>query len=198
MRSLILTKLQKKKLKEVILYLFPKYKYVNINKDGIISLRKSFWWYIFNVSIKYDITEMCLVQIPERLEKLKSKSDEYENVFPIHSHIILDFFHLRKPDLVINYIYDAFIKAKYGIIKTYCITHNILPEKRYTLFSSEALVLSPLSPSYIKSQLSKWKNVTSNQLPALRKNYLNMWFKKEIKEQLNMLYNIKMRIALSF
>jgi hypothetical protein len=51
MRILSPTKLQKKKLKRDTEFV-PKYKYVQINKNGIILLRKSFWWFLLLMADK--------------------------------------------------------------------------------------------------------------------------------------------------
>jgi hypothetical protein len=201
MRIISPTKLQKKKLKEMILNLFPKYKYVQINKNGIILLRKSFWWYLLLIADKVDITEMCAVSIPEKLEKLKSKThneDEYVSAYNPYSYAVLDLMHHRM-NVVIDYLYNEYVNIKYNIQRVYYTKNNLLPQTTYSLsqiltdkVKEHSLVLSRLSTLYVKSILKKWKDgVNVLNHPVLRRSYLNYWFNRNFKEELYRIYNIK-------
>ncbi len=197
MHILSLTKLQKKKLREMILYLFPTYKYVNISKNGIISLRKSFWWYILFMSKKVDITEMCLVMLPDKLSKIRTKP-AYDSVFNTYSHMALNLIHLNKANTVVDFLYTTYVNLKYNIVKVYNTEHNLLPEKTIALFKCTNMVLSPLSNLYSKERLKKWKEAyTTITHPVLSRNTLNMWFKQEVKKQLNKIYELQLTLSYS-
>jgi len=198
MHTLNPTKLQKRKLKDMVLHLFPTYKYVNISYKGTISLRKSFWWYIFFMSKKVDLTELCLVMVPEKLEQLKTKSGKYSQVFSEYGHFALDMMQLGKPNKVIDYLYNSYVDIKFGIIRNYNYINNILPENKYSLFNTNAIVLSPLSPSFTKAKLKKWITAPSKlSHPKLKHNYLNLWFKDEVKKQLNKIYELQVTLSYS-
>ena len=198
------TALQKKKLKEMTLRLFPEYGYLKYCSHGVISLSKSFWHSLFKRTYIH-ITELCTVHIPERLVELENKTaQEYENNPPYqraynkYSHIVLDLLHLRASK-VIDYLYDEYTNVKYGIHKVYYVKNNILPQKSYSLSEalftkrSDSIVLSRLSNVHIKEALKHWKDtVFVLNHPALLSQTLDMWFREEIKEQLR---RINVRIA---
>lgn len=201
------TKLQKKKLKEMIQKLFPEYQYVRFGPSGLIFLSKSFWYCLFKRDILH-ITEICTVHIPERLEKLKYRTIEtfgndtsYHRAFNEYSHMVLDLLHLRA-NKVIDYLYDEFINVKYGIQKTYYTRNNLQPKKPYVLsevlFNSkkDSIVLSHLSNVHIKEALKRWKNaVFVLNHPVLRSKTLDLWFRSEIKEELRRIFNIRITYA---
>lgn len=205
MRLLSPTKLQKKKLKEMIPKLFPKYRYVRFGSNGIVFLSKSIWHIIFCASTKVHITELCTVYIPERLNELKNKSNSiesegfiYKKAYNEYSHIVLDLLHHRV-NSIIDYLYDEYTYIKYGLNKTYCIVNNVLPEVTYTLseilqnpVKKDSIVLSRLSNTYSKQALKGWiKSSLVLNHPILRSKFLDLWFKKEIKEKLREIYNIR-------
>jgi hypothetical protein len=207
MQILSPTKLQKKKLKEMILKLFPQYRYVKFGANGIISLSKSFWHILFCVSTKIHVTELCTVHIPERLEELDTRTnihDEfvYKRAYNQYSHTVLDLLHHRV-NSIIDYLYDEYTYIKYGLHKNYYTVNNTLPEITHTLseilqnpVKKDGIVLSRLSNAYSKQALRRWKN-TSFVLnhPILRSKYLDMWFKKEVKEKLKQIYNIRIVVT---
>lgn len=198
------TALQKKKLKEMTLRLFPEYGYLKYCSHGVISLSKSFWHSLFKRTYIH-ITELCTVHIPERLVELENKTAQeyegklpYQRVYNKYSHVVLDLLHLRASK-VIDYLYDEYTNVKYGIHKVYYVKNNILPERSYTLSEvlftkkSDSLVLSRLSNVHIKEALKHWKDtVFVLNHPALLSQTLDMWFRQEIKEQLR---RINVRIA---
>lgn len=196
-------KLQKKKLKEIILKLFPQYQFVRFGPKGILFLSKSFWHFLFKRELIH-ITEMCTVLIPERLEKLDSRklSDEtvfpYQRVYNKYSHIVLDLLHHRANN-IIDYLYDEYTFMKYNIQTEFYEVNNVLPVATYSLsnvihnyIKKDSIVLHSISNAHLKQMLKRWTEVpfVLNH-PVLRSNYLNMWFKQEIKQQLNQIYNIR-------
>lgn len=192
------TILQKKKLKEMILRLFPEYQYVKFGSNGLISLSKSFWYFIFKRETVH-ISELCTVYIPERLEKLENKTKM--RVYNIHSHIVLDLLHY-KANGVIDYLYDEYINIKYRIHKICYTKSNILPEKSYSLSTillgekKDSLVLSRLSNVHIKEALKHWKDaVFVLNHPVLRSKILDLWFNSEIKKELRRIYNVRIAYA---
>ena len=198
------TPLQKKKLKEMILRLFPEYGYIKFKPHGLISLSKSFWHSLFKRNMVH-ITELCTVYIPERLEKLESRTIEeldgrvhYQRVYNIRSHTVLDLLHHRANG-IIDYLYNEYAYIKYGIHKAYYTQTNLLPEKSYKLSEvllgekKDSIVLSHLSNAHIQQALKHWKNVVSAlNHPALLSKTLDMWFRPEIKEELR---RINVRIS---
>jgi hypothetical protein len=201
------TILQKKKLKEIIPKLFPQYQYIRFGRNGMIFLSKSFWHWIFKRTAIH-ITELCTVHIPERLEELDTRITNYEEkasykrVYNQYSHVVLDLLHHRA-NTVIDYLYNEYTYIKYGIHKTYYTVNNVLPEKTYTLsevlctpVKKDSIVLSPLSNVYIKQALKRWKDgcFVLNH-PILHREYLNMWFRREVKQQLKQIYNIRIVIS---
>jgi hypothetical protein len=207
MSLIVPTTLQKKKLKEMIQKLYPQYQYVKFGPCGIIFLSKSFWYFLFKRKT-INITELCTVYIPERLEKLDSRIIADQDVFPYqrvynkYSHIILDLLHHRANN-IIDYLYDEYTYVKYGIHKTYHTIHNTLPKTTYTLsellvqpVKKDSIVLSPLSNTYIKQALKHWKDAsTVLNHPVLRSKYLNTWFRSEVKQSLKRIYNIQIIIS---
>jgi hypothetical protein len=198
------TPLQKKKLEEMIVKLFPEWKYVRFKRHGLISLSKSFWYSLFKRNIVH-ITELCTVYIPERLEKLESRTIEeldgrvhYQRVYNIRSHTVLDLLHHRANG-IIDYLYNEYTYVKYGIHKAYYTQTNLLPEKSYKLSEilfgrkEGSVVLFHFSNAYIQQALKHWKNVVSAlNHPVLLSKTLDMWFRPEIKEELR---RINIRIA---
>lgn len=192
----------------MILKLFPQYRFVRFGPCGIIFLSRSFWQFLFKRQ-SIHVTEMCTVFIPERLEKLDSRIilDEegtlpYQRMYNKYSHIVLDLLHHRANN-IIDYLYDEYTYIKYGIHKKYNIIHNTLPATTYTLSEvlscstkKDSLVLSPSSNAYIKQALKRWKEgpFVLNH-PVLRSNYLNMWFRQEVKQRLREIYNIRIVIS---
>lgn len=209
MRLIHPTKLQEKKLREMIQKLFPQYQYVKFGKYGLISLSKSFWSYLFCKKDVVHITEFCTVNIPERLEELDSRITvddgtfvPYRRVYNKYSHVVLDLLHNRATS-IIDYLYDEYTYVKYGIHKTYYSINNQLPESTYTIFDiaysevkSNSIVLANFSNAYIKQALKRWKDApfVLNH-PILRRNFLDMWFKSEVKQYLRQIYDIKISIA---
>ena len=198
------TKLQKKKLKEMIPKLFPQYQFVRFGPCGVIFLSKSFWHSLFSHTTIH-ITELCTVLIPERLEKLDNRitDDEdlfvpYQRVYNKYSHVVLDLLHHRANN-IIDYLYDEHTYIKYGIQKKYNTAFNIIPESTITLSQivlqpakKDSIALSPLSPSYIKQALKTWTDApTVLNHPILRSKVLDMWFRSEIKQQINQIYNLR-------
>jgi hypothetical protein len=200
------TLLQKKKLKDMIPKLFPEYQYVKFGPMGIILLSKSFWSFIFRKRTTIHITELCTVLIPERLEKLDHRTSDgeiipYQRIYNKYSHIVLDLLHHRASN-VIDYLYDEYTYIKYNIHKTYYIANNTLPQTTYTLSElltnptkKDGIVLSRLSNAYIKEALKRWKNAPVLNHPVLYRDFLNMWFRSEIKQQLNRIYNIRIAVS---
>lgn len=200
------TKLQKKKLKEIIQKLFPKYQYVQYGPSGLIFLSKSFWHFLFNRETIH-ISEMCTVYIPERLEELESRTitetdghPPYRRVYNKYSHIVLDLLHHRANG-VIDYLYDEYISVKYGIQKTYYTRNNLLPQKAYSLSQilfgkKDSVVLSSFSTAHIKEALKQWKDsVFVLNHPILRSKTLDLWFNQELKKELSYIYNIRIAYA---
>jgi len=151
---------------------------------------------------------MCTVYIPERLDKLYNKTFEdintpvYHRAYNQYSQCVIQLLHHRNKS-IIDYLYDEYTYIKYGIKKAYRVKNNILPEITYTLVEilrspvkKDALVLSRLSNAHVKQSLKYWKNFSSTfKHPKLLSDYLNLWFKKEIKEKLAQYYQIKISIA---
>jgi hypothetical protein len=146
---------------------------------------------------------MCTVFIPERLEKLESRIvDEYDNLYEQttnkYSQTVLELLHNRS-NSIIDYLYDEYTYVKYGIHKIYYTVNHKLPETTYTLselllnpIRKDSIVLSHLSNVYIKEALKRWKNANFVlNHPMLRSRYLDLWFKREIKQKLNEIYNIQ-------
>jgi len=210
MQILSPTYIQIKKLKEMILKLLPEYKYVSFEGHGLIFLSKSFWHDIFRIKRKcIHITELCTVYLPEKLERLDSRTNvengkalPYQRIYNKYSHIVLDLLHHRA-NTVIDYLYDEYTDIKYGIHRNYYTANNILPEKSYTLseilsnpIKKDGIVLSHLSNAYIKQALRRWKNASFVlNHPKLKSKYLDLWFNKEVKEQIRQIYNINIAFA---
>jgi len=207
MRILSLTILQEKKLKEMILKLFPEYNYVVIRKNGIVSLSKSFWWSLIKRPKTLHVSEMCSVLIPEKLQTLymgvfENDHKPYDPVYNQYSHIVLDLLHCRS-NKVVDYLYDEFILIKYGLRKAHCVKNDILPQAVYTLskllsipIKKDSIVLSKFSNAYAKQSLKHWKkSISVLNHPILLSNSLNMWFRKEVKEYLKQYYQIKISIV---
>jgi len=203
MQLITLTKLQKKKLKEMVVKLFPEFQYVRFKQHGLISLSKSFWHSLF-YSDTVHITELCTVRIPEKLEELdlRMKGDNaYHRAYNQYSHIVLDLLHHRASKIV-DYLYDEYIHIKYNIRKVYYNTNGILPKPAYKLSQfflprkNDSVVLSRLSDVHIKEALRRWTNVTSVlNHPVLQVKRLNLWFKREIKEELGRILDIRISYA---
>lgn len=210
MRIISPTKLQKKKLMEMILKLFPVYGYIHIFKNGNISMSKSFWHYIFfpHKTKRSNVSEMCTLLIPERLQETYDKTFKDDNVaiynraYNIYSHSVIELLHKRS-STVIDYLHTEYYHIKYKIQKVYCAENNILPETSYSMrellltpLKRNSLVLSRLSNTYIKQTLKYWINQNSNfNHPKMLSNYLNLWFNKEIKEKLEQYYKINISIG---
>lgn len=188
--------------------LFPQYQHIVFGPFGIIFLSKSFWHSIFSRK-SIHITELCTVSIPERLAVLDSKTrindgdfKPYQRAYNKYSHIVLDLLHHRATN-IIDYLYDEYTYLKYGIQKNYYITNNILPETTYTLseilaspVKKDSIVLSPLSNVYIKQALKRWKDASFVlNHPKLHSKYLDTWFRREVKQQLNKVYNIRIIVS---
>jgi hypothetical protein len=211
MRIISPTKLQKKKLREMMLKLFPRYRLVRVANDGIVSLYKSIWSILFFAPEKAHITELCTVQIPERLQELyykKFKDNDtpaYEEVYNRYSHVILELLHHRSKD-IIDYLYNEFVNVKYGIRRNYYSANKTLPEITFTLseilrnpVKKDGIVLSRLSNAYVRESLKQWKkSVFVFNNPKILSNYLNLWFKKEVKDKIKQLvpeYHIQIQVA---
>lgn len=207
MRIISPTKLQVKKLKEMIFKLFPEYSFIWVRKNTI-SLSKSFWHFIIGKVERTSVAEMCTVYIPERLDKLYYKTfkdnDEivYHRAYNGYSHEVLELLHHRSKS-VIDYLYDEYCHVKYGLRRIVYTKRNMLPEITYTLkeilsnpIKKDALVLSSLSNVYARQSLKYWKDTCTTLVhPKLLSNYLNLWFKKEIKEKLQEFYQLKISVA---
>gem|GEM_PF-5083250 len=149
---------------------------------------------------KVDMTEMCIVNIPEKLEKFKSKTreGEYEFAYNPYSYAVLDLMHHRT-NVVIDYLYNEYINIKYNIQRIYYVKNDLLPQTTYSLsqiltdkVKEHSLVLSRLSTLYVKSILKQWKDsVNVLNHPVLRKSYLNYWFNRNFKEELYRICNIR-------
>ena len=202
MRIITPTKLQKKKLKEMILKLFPQYTFIRIADNGIISLSKSFWHFIFMVNKKVHVSELCTVYIPERLDELYCTTFENGKFHVSYSNVVMELLHHRSKS-VIDYLYDEFIGIKHGIHKAYYTERQIVPETMYSLsemiFSSRKygeIVLSRLSNVQVKQSLKHWKDsLFVLNHPKLASNRLNLWFKKEFKKELRQIYLIQVNAA---
>lgn len=186
--------------------LFPEYQYVKFGPMGIILLSKSFWSFIFSTYTSIHITELCTVLIPERLEKLDTRTSDgeitsYQRIYNKYSHIVLDLLHHRTNN-VIDYLYDEYTYIKYGIHKQYYTVNNVLPQPTYTLsellvnpVKKDSIVLSRLSNAYIKEALKRWKSAPVLNHPILYRDFLNMWFRSEIKQELNRICNMRISIS---
>jgi len=205
------SKLQQKKLKEMILKLFPEYGYVTFNHLGIVFLSKSFWWNLFSLRKSVHITELCTVYIPERLEKIdlqtkinNGNDTPYKQLYNKYSYIVLDLLHNRANN-IIDYLYDEYTFIKYGIHKVYHTEHHTLPEFSHTLsevlsnpIKKDGIVLSQLSNVYIKQALKRWKNATSVlNHPVLYRNFLNMFFREEVKKITRQFYDINIALNIA-
>ena len=180
-----------------MLKLFPEYKYVFVGKDGMVSLSKSLLHLIFIIFDRVHLTELCLVQIPERLEMLRIKvfkendTPVYENVYNSYSHIVLEMLHHRSRS-IIDYLHDQYWYIKYGINKNYNTVHNILPEYAKSVSTilsrkvkTDSIVLSRLSNAHVKQSLLHWKrSLFVFDHPKLLSNTLSMWLRNEVREHL--------------
>lgn len=202
MRIITPTRLQKKKLKEMVLQLFPQYVFVHIASNGIISLSKSFWHFIFMVNKKVHVSELCTVYIPERLNELYCTTFEYNRFRVNYSSVVMELLHHRSKS-VIDYLYDEFIGIKHGISKSYYSKIESVPKPTYALsemiFSSRKygeIVLSRLSSVQVKQSLKHWKDsLFILDHPKLVSQRLNLWFRKEFKEELRQIYTIQVNAA---
>lgn len=195
MQILSPNKLQKKKLKEMISSLLPKYKYVQISKDGIISLRKNIWWYLLLISKKVNITDMCLVYLPEQLAKLDPTTETFINKY---SQVGLGLMHLRN-NSVIDYLYDNYVDLKLRLKRNHYIENSLLPVGNKYLLTVTDIVPSVFSNIYAREKLKQWKDAVNKLThPVLFRNYINLWFKKEVKETLNWIDNIQLNLRLSY
>jgi hypothetical protein len=204
MKILSTTSLQRKKLKEMISKVFPNYKYVRISPKGKISLSRSFWYMLFGAFKTIDITEMCMVLIPEQLDKLYMATFEgeqngaYERVYNQYSHIVLDLIHHRSKS-IIDYLYDEYVHIKYGLKKNYYYKANVLQESTETLkvllanpVREQAIVLSRLSTISNKIYIERWmKSLFILNHPKLYSSYLDLWLRKYFKEQIRDAYSIR-------
>jgi len=207
MRLIVPSKLQLKKLKEIVLKLFIEYKYVFISHTGTISLYKSFWHLLILTNKKVNITDMCVIYIPERLGQLKDKTfgDKdliYQEPYNEYSHNIIELMY-RRSSLIIDYLYDEYILIKHKIRKVYCVKPVIVPTKLYVLppilfgcINHYCLMLSALSRACVKQSIKYWKEApfVFNHAKILS-NYLNLWFKREVKERLEQYYQLQVSIA---
>lgn len=203
MKILSTTSIQRTKLKEIILKVFPNNKFVKISPKGKIFLSRSIWFMFFGAYKTIDITEMCMVLIPEQLDKLYMATFEgeqlgtYQRVYNQYSHIVLDLMHHRSKS-VIDYLYDEFVHIKYGLKKNYCYKANILQEQTETLkaiianpVKETAIALSSLSTISNKVYLERWmKSLFVLNHPKLYSSYLDMWLRKYFKDQIKHAYSI--------
>jgi hypothetical protein len=202
MQLLLPTTLQRKKLTEIIKKIFPQYQFVRFGPCGLIFVSKSFWHSLFKREVIH-ITELCTVLIPERLEELDTRTTPsgeafpYQRVYNKYSHVVLDLLHHRA-NSIIDYLYDEYIYVKYNIHKNYYTINDVLPERTYSLseillpVKPDSIALSHLSSDNIKQALKRWSNISSVlNHPVLKKDVLNMWFKREIKDQLQQIYDIR-------
>lgn len=188
--------------------LFPQFQYVKFGPCGIIFLSKSFWHFLFLIKETVHITELCSIHLPERLQELYAKTfdnDEiitYKPVFNRYSPMVLHLLH-NNPNRVIDYLYDEYTYLKYGIQKMYHITNNILPEQTHTLseilanpIRKDSIVLSNFSHFHINRMLKRWKDTLFVlNSPKLFSNYINLWFRKDIKQKLKEVYDIRIAIT---
>lgn len=186
----------------MILKLFPQYMFIHIANNGIISLSKSFWHFIFMVNKKVHVSELCTVYIPEKLDELYYITFENDKFHISYSNVVMELLHHRSKS-IIDYLYDEFIGIKHRIRKTYYTKKEIVPEATYSLsemiFSSRKygeIVLSRLSNVQVKQSLKRWKDsLFVLDHPKLASQRLNLWFKKEFKEELRQIYSIRVNAA---
>lgn len=159
---------------------------------------------LFGAFKTIDITEMCMVLIPEQLDKLYMATFEgeqecaYERAYNQYSHIVLDLMHHRSKS-IIDYLYDEFVHIKYGLKKNYYYKASILPEMTETLkiqlanpVKENAIVLSRLSTISNRIYLERWmKSLFVLNHPKLYSSYLDLWLRKYFKEQIRDTYSIR-------
>ena len=208
MRLISPTRLQKAKLKEMVLKLYPDYRVVIISDKGIISLYKSIWHFILQVKKTVYVSDMCIVHIPEKLEELNSNVFEegglpvYNRVYHNYSHIVLELLH-RRDSNIIDYLYNEFAYIKHGIMRTYYVNTQKKPEPVFSL--SEMLhnpsikygdmIFSRLSSLHAKQSLKHWKDsLFVLHHPKLLSKTLNLWFRKELKQEIGRCLQLEIKL----
>jgi hypothetical protein len=207
MRIIQPTILQQRKLREMILKLFPDYGYVKIKNDGIIFLSKSFWHFILHIRVVTHISDMCTVTIPEKLHELytvtfdDADTQASDYVINKYSHTVIELLHRRSKG-VIDYLYDEFTDIRFGIQKTYYTNRKVLPEVSYTLAEilskpkTDSIMLHRLSHAYACKAIKQLRDLPRIfNHPKLLSQFLNMWFNPEVKEKLKQYYKVRISVT---
>lgn len=110
MRLIKITPIIKIRVKEMILDLFPEYKYVKVKKTGLVSLKKNRW------SLRREtlsLTDLAISVIPKRIAKRAkedNKGNEYLNVFNsyISSMVYMSIYDCHFD--IIEYIWNKYVE----------------------------------------------------------------------------------------
>jgi len=146
MNIIKVTKLVKRRTKNMLAELMPEYNYVRIRNSGLIVLKEN-WWSCKRIIV--NITDLYIDIFPKELAencKRKGYGDTYERIFSNDIYIMLQLKSYKKDVNIADYMWNKF-NTLYREVPIFNITTNVVilenSENRYIP------ILSPVSSRYI-------------------------------------------------
>jgi hypothetical protein len=145
MNLIKITPLLKRRVKDMIVDLIPEYKYILINKRGLVTL-KTKWWSFKKTTV--NITDLFIDVLPKKLAescKRKGYGDTYERLFSNDLYVMLQIKAYKKDFDITEYIWD-----KYNVLHREVPVITLIPNVFTLGVNNDYLpVLSPVSCFFI-------------------------------------------------
>lgn len=146
MNLIKVTRLTKRRVKDMIVGLMPEYGYVRVTNRGLVILKKN--WWSFKKTI-VNITDLFIDIFPNKLAescKRKGYGDTYERVFSNDLYVMMQLKSYKKDVDIVEYIWEKFNRLHREVHVVHITLDAIALENPSNLYLP---VLSPISSYFI-------------------------------------------------
>lgn len=146
MNLIKVTRLVKRRVKDMIVSLMPEYGYVRVTNRGLVILKKN-WWSFKKTII--NITDLFIDVFPKKLAescKRKGYGDTYERIFSNDLYVMMQLKSYKKDVDLVEYIWEKFNRLHREVPVINITVEDIALQSPSNIYLP---VLSPVSSYYI-------------------------------------------------
>lgn len=146
MNLIKVTRLTKRRVKDMIVGLMPEFGYVRVTNRGLVILKKN--WWSFQKTI-VNITDLFIDIFPKKLAescKRKGYGDTYERIFSNDLYVMMQLKSYKKDVDLVEYIWEKFNRLHREVHVVHTVVDMVALESSSNIYLP---VLSPVSSYYI-------------------------------------------------
>lgn len=146
MNLIKITRLTKRRVKDMIVDLMPEYGYIRVTNRGLVILKTN-WWSFRKTII--NITDLFIDVLPKKLAdscKRKGYGDTYERMFSEDLYVMMQLKSYKKDIDIVEYIWEKFNRLHREVPIVTTLVKELYLESSSSLYLP---VLSPTSSYYL-------------------------------------------------